>query len=371
MAKKSPKPKTRPFHPSLLHPRETPRRKAKAQREDDSESSEDSADEADDADWSWKKPEFSQKLLAHIMENGDIKRALYPPCGPNTSTTKGWRGLLGSTTRRWGKTGAGVQNAAEIDMSVTNVFTTKWAEISAKCPWYFNMRNLIGQRPNLVPTGLGHGSSTVTAGVIMPVAAGDAAGGPDPIMQEGLDDDNNSVAFTDWAPSPPPERGSRKRRFDDLDDDGAAAGSGDDYKTSSPDASESGLPDDDVPALVEQKGKGEQAKPQKKPAKPSTSKPAVAAPAASVKPSKKTKLAEFGDIVKNEEKTRHKELDLAALRTCQAIAATEANARIGEKRQDRGAEGQAGGEDDEVQDEGAQGSAAARASHGALSRRWH
>ncbi|KAJ7268517.1 hypothetical protein C8J57DRAFT_1325338 [Mycena rebaudengoi] len=93
-----------------------------------------------------------------------------------------------------GETGAGIENAADIDMSVTNAFTTKWgtfcapihhtcqlisvqnpAEISAKCPWYFDMRNLIGQRPNLVPTGVGHSGTAVDPGVIIPgpASAGD------------------------------------------------------------------------------------------------------------------------------------------------------------------------------------------------------
>lgn len=38
---------------------------------------------------SWKDPQLSVKLLAIISEDADIKRSLYPPCGPNASTQKG------------------------------------------------------------------------------------------------------------------------------------------------------------------------------------------------------------------------------------------------------------------------------------------
>ncbi|KAJ7775304.1 hypothetical protein B0H16DRAFT_1712882 [Mycena metata] len=70
-------------------------KKKKKKRGD--ESSEDSVDELEDntvvskivLDVDWKDSALSQKLLAHISENGDIKRSLYPPCGPNASSTKG------------------------------------------------------------------------------------------------------------------------------------------------------------------------------------------------------------------------------------------------------------------------------------------
>ncbi|KAJ7775996.1 hypothetical protein DFH07DRAFT_696726, partial [Mycena maculata] len=117
--------------------------------------------------------ELSEGLIACIMESADIKRALYPPPGPNTSTAKGggqtkvgaqWQlclNLLGEDpnfkealeacittkeqtayankiknrlrtmakmTRKYivemGQTGAGIRNADEIDTSVSNAFTS-------------------------------------------------------------------------------------------------------------------------------------------------------------------------------------------------------------------------------------------------------
>ncbi|KAJ7512117.1 hypothetical protein B0H11DRAFT_1898616 [Mycena galericulata] len=37
----------------------------------------------------WSDPALSEALIARIMEDKDIKRALYPPPGPNASTAKG------------------------------------------------------------------------------------------------------------------------------------------------------------------------------------------------------------------------------------------------------------------------------------------
>ncbi|KAJ7775303.1 hypothetical protein B0H16DRAFT_1756520 [Mycena metata] len=246
-----------------------------------------------------------------------------------------------------GQTGAGIQHASEIDMSKANTFTTKWAEISAGCPWYFEMRNLIGQRPNLVPTGVGNSSSTVAAGVIIP-AAGATAPSPTATIhdveeegEEEEEDTASSVVIDGWDETPPPP----KRKFADFvfDDDVATPGSEDNYSPSSPVASESaGAPmpvddeEEDVEDAPKQKSKTPKAEEtrRKTNAKPSTSTPALPIPTA-VKPSKKTKITEFSELAKNEEKTRQKELELAALRTRQQMKATEVKGRIIEKKEER------------------------------------
>ncbi|KAJ7445024.1 hypothetical protein B0H11DRAFT_2341698 [Mycena galericulata] len=366
-------------------------------------SSEDTADELEDEidipaksvlDVDWKDPDLSSKLVALIMESKDIKQSLYPPCGPNVSTTKGGGKpkttaqfdlfvlLLGEDDKykdavaaaaigkpkvrlrygnkiknrlstmakmtrafdkEMGETGAGIHKAADINTSVTNSFTTKW-EISDSCPWFFDMRNLIAQRPNLVPTGLGHSSTGVVAGVFIPAPA---PADDDAIVVEGGEDDDDddstsSVPLGDWARSPgrTPEPENHKRNFSDIDDaeDVEGGGSGDDYQPTSPVASETEEVDPGVAAGMV-KAKGEETH-RKNAAKPSTSKPAPAAPAAAPKPSKKTKMAEFSDIAKTEEQTRQKELELAALRTRQQIKVTEVKGRLVEKREDRRREDQ-------------------------------
>ncbi|KAJ7442706.1 hypothetical protein B0H11DRAFT_2347649 [Mycena galericulata] len=68
-----------------------------AQEDDDSDTS--SSDDEDKLDIEeansgilsvdWSDPALSEALIARIMEDKDIKRALYPPPGPNASTAKG------------------------------------------------------------------------------------------------------------------------------------------------------------------------------------------------------------------------------------------------------------------------------------------
>ncbi|KAJ6487788.1 hypothetical protein C8R45DRAFT_781754, partial [Mycena sanguinolenta] len=125
---------------------------------------------------SWNADKLSERLITAISEDKFIKRALFPPPGPNGSTSKGggmkkvvaqWKLCLllfgddprykeavaaattnptqqtvwankvknrlrnmATTTRDYiaemGQTGAGMACTADIDMSRTNAFTTKW-----------------------------------------------------------------------------------------------------------------------------------------------------------------------------------------------------------------------------------------------------
>ncbi|KAJ7081709.1 hypothetical protein C8R44DRAFT_894942 [Mycena epipterygia] len=285
-----------------------------------------------------------QKLIALVFENKNIKQSLYPPCGLNASTTNGggkkkvdaqWQLcvlLLGDITKykdaiaaidavnnskgnlswankmknrlrmmaktthdydaKMGQTGAGIENAAQIDMSATNSFTTKWVEISASCPWFFDMRTLIAQRPNLVPTGLGHSSTGVVAG------GGGGGGGGGGKGEDGI----SSIPISDWDETPRhiPEPDSRKRSFSELDEE-LAVGSGDNYIPSSPVPSETAveLIDETEPKEVRVKAKGKEMQ-RKNPEKPNTSTPAAPAPTVAPKASKKTKLAEFSEIAKKQ-----------------------------------------------------------------------
>jgi hypothetical protein len=162
------------------------------------------------------------------------------------------------------------------------------------------------------------------------------------------DDETSSIPIDGWEATPhsSPEPTAHKRPFKEFEDDegaGAAAGSGDDYMPSSPPPSESAPPvasdvaEDDDAETGERKVKAKTTKTRpRNSAKPATSKPAAPESlAAAPKPTKKTKLAEFSDIAKNEEKTRQKELELAQLRTRQQIKALEVKGRFLEKREDR------------------------------------
>ncbi|KAJ7872533.1 hypothetical protein B0H14DRAFT_3438924 [Mycena olivaceomarginata] len=302
--------------------------------------------------------------MSHISENTSIKQSLFPPCGPNVSMAEGggkpkvvaqWELCvlrfgedkefkdaiaaaadvpserttwsiriknhlckMAQITRAYitemGETGAGIQNAAEIDTTQSNAFTNKWGtylSFTSKSPCTALMRNLIAERPNLIPTGLGY--STVD--------------------NEGPDNDEDeltsqaSVPLEGWDKSPSPRQSPNPE------------GSSDDYEPSSPVASELEPVDNGKMAINETKPARKEhkaeTKPKAHPAKPRTSKPVVSVPAAALKPSKKTKLAEFSEIVKTEEKTRQKELDLAVLRTCQSIVATEVRGWLAERREER------------------------------------
>ncbi|KAJ7848144.1 hypothetical protein B0H14DRAFT_2583164 [Mycena olivaceomarginata] len=251
----------------------------------------------------------------------------------------------------------GIVSAAEVDTSKENAFTTKWCIA-----------------PNLVPIGLRDSSTEVDSGAIMPSPT--AAGGQaDPQSESGEDYNESLNPPIAWSVSPgyTPEPRGRKRGFSDRD----SIDSGDDYKTSSSVPSESRPVyeelQDDVEEQVEEEeivvekeeeeemiaeeeeeemvgwedevkvGDDEetevlQEKPKKVPSRKNPPKANKSDPATAVafpKPAKKTKLAEFGEIAKIEEKTQQKELELAAMRTRQVMKVVEVKGRLGEKREER------------------------------------
>ncbi|KAJ7790658.1 hypothetical protein B0H14DRAFT_3568945 [Mycena olivaceomarginata] len=368
-----------------------PSQKAKDAEDDSSNDSEPEVIAAAQVKIDWDN-ERSEKLIALIMEHTHIKRALFPPCGPNASTTKGggkskasahfdlckllladeeeYKDILNRadnspkdktalalkiknrlramsrTTRDYitemGETGAGIDNAAQIDMTVSNAFTNKWAEICEECPWFFDMRNLIAQRPNLVPTGVGNSTTSVSNGVIIPLTQWGALIGDD---DTGNIDDaasQASVPIDGWSRSPSPRQSpdpegmsvGQKQSLTEVEDD---TGSGDNYEPSSATASEP-VPVDVEANTAHTAGAGPVAaakRAKKRATKAATSAPADPAPTVAPKPSKKSKLIEFSEIAKSEEKSRQKELDLAGLRMRQTMKTTEAKGRLAEKREDR------------------------------------
>ncbi|KAJ6580281.1 hypothetical protein B0H10DRAFT_2198528 [Mycena sp. CBHHK59/15] len=108
----------------------TPTAKApKKPKKKNHDSSEDSADEEKKKkefkalDVDWKDPHLSMKLIACIYADKGIKQSLYPPCGPNASTTNGGgkpkvtarRNVLRtSRTRRWREESRGMVSRIEL-----------------------------------------------------------------------------------------------------------------------------------------------------------------------------------------------------------------------------------------------------------------
>ncbi|KAF8150272.1 hypothetical protein K438DRAFT_2085518 [Mycena galopus ATCC 62051] len=361
--------------------------------------------------------DLSAKLIALVNKNQAIKQSLFPSCRSNASTKKGggkpktvtqfdlamllFTDLEGFTeamaacktakerqvfgnkvknrlsimaqmsrdfNKEMGETGAGIKHALKIDTQVDNEPTA----ISAECPWYFEMRELIGQRPNLVPTGLGDSTTLINNGVLIPNVPYSES---EPVMAEdetSVLSRASSVPYNDWELTPPPEHHARRRTLDKFEDDGAAVGSGDDYNPSSDAILESALPLDEPDTNInqtedehEQKVKGKSGKVdradkaladsneevckeklkktgksqtgRKNPAKLAMSKPAVPVSAAATaqKPSKKPKITEFADIVKDEVMIRQKELELAMLRTQVQMKLMEVKGQYLEKREER------------------------------------
>ncbi|KAJ8094827.1 hypothetical protein PM082_010039 [Marasmius tenuissimus] len=163
-----------------------------------------------------KEKDLSTRLVALITENKEIRRNLYP--GPNETnllTAKGggtaktdyyWQLALGlfkdhpvygpqivqaiaggKGRGKWedkiknrldkmalicrdcikdmGETGAGIEREDQIDMSLDNEFTNMWTVCRAKCPYFFEMRALIGQRPNITPVGVGNSTTDLDLSV--------------------------------------------------------------------------------------------------------------------------------------------------------------------------------------------------------------
>ncbi|KAL0564064.1 hypothetical protein V5O48_017992 [Marasmius crinis-equi] len=106
-------------------------------------------------------------------------------------TIKNRLSVLEKATRKYrtelGTTGEGIKREADIDMTRENTFTTKWAEIKFKFPWFFEMRELIGNRPSHVPTGIGNSTDNVDLSVLDP-AEGDEE------IQDGEDDGEEDPA---------------------------------------------------------------------------------------------------------------------------------------------------------------------------------
>ncbi|KAK7471958.1 hypothetical protein VKT23_000065 [Stygiomarasmius scandens] len=279
----------------------------------------------DDIDWT---PSLSALLLTRIIEDEKIKNGLYPGPGANQSTAKGggltkidhqfslfvavfgddedWKPKIAeaqsqdpkkkaaasklrtylatkiknrlnkmatttrSITQALGQTGAGIRSADEIDMSQKNDFTAVWAKYASNAPWYFEMRDLIAERPNSNPVGLGNGLTEVDSSILY-----------DP---KNMDVDNDSDSRED-------------AQIDELADD-------------EHDGSQTGSDSEEATfTQPSRKSKTTTSTSTTQPAttQPNTKTPASAQPTSVPKPVKKTKNEEFASIAKAE-------LDLEALK---------------------------------------------------------
>ncbi|OJA12556.1 hypothetical protein AZE42_12933 [Rhizopogon vesiculosus] len=97
-----------------------------------------------------------------------------------------------------GQIGTGIKREADINMDTPNAFATKWAQIKSVWPWFFEMRELIGQRPNVIPAGLGNSETGFASSVMLKHESDDDnhAGGIDDLEVPAYDSDDEKSDAT-------------------------------------------------------------------------------------------------------------------------------------------------------------------------------
>lgn len=68
---------------------------------------------------------------------------------------------------------------------ISNISTE---EIEAECPWYLEMRELVGKRPNQTPTGIGNSESDIDTNVLGLPVTDSIADSSEPVSEADLDD---------------------------------------------------------------------------------------------------------------------------------------------------------------------------------------
>ncbi|KAJ6538042.1 hypothetical protein B0H19DRAFT_1181596 [Mycena capillaripes] len=212
-------------------------------------------------------------------------------------------------------------------------------EILPIAPWFFEMRELIAQRPNLVPAGLGNSASgfdddVLGTGPPPPYDSDSDAAAPE-IPAQTLDVDISSDGEVEGRTLS--EINDDDEHFPTPDQLSSTFVSSDgDHPSDSLDGNELEDVDEDDADKKKKKGSKGKGRVGQTPALPGTSTPApTPVPSAGSKASKKSKVVEFAEIAKTEELTRQKELDLATLRAKQSMKALEVKHALDEKREER------------------------------------
>ncbi|KAJ6615737.1 hypothetical protein B0H10DRAFT_2220072 [Mycena sp. CBHHK59/15] len=199
----------------------------------------------------WTK-DLTWTLITGIEENEDIRRGLFPPPGSSKRNGGGFpkkhfqfmlaricfenhpdyseafkKCLTGSLKQQaklqktWfgkiknrlkvvtasarasiemmGQTGAGLESADEILPDTP--LQTKWDKIKEDSPWFWHMRSLIGEHPNLRPVGIGNNGDNMDTSLLIPNAddddvthpssPGDTLDFPERLADVGTDTDND------------------------------------------------------------------------------------------------------------------------------------------------------------------------------------
>jgi hypothetical protein len=169
---------------------------------------------------------------------------------------------------------------------------TPLVEIKETCPWFFEMRELIGERPNLNPTGLGNSTTEID----LPAVGTEEGSNPDIIAWSDSDVDPNQTKA--------PEKRKAETSSCDVSDDSCL------------------IKDEETTETDRKRG---QVAPRF-----SSSRPGPATKKLPTK--KKTRIEEFADLAQVEELTRQKELEVAKIRAEKGLAETRAKLELKKER---------------------------------------
>ncbi|KAL0564352.1 hypothetical protein V5O48_017696 [Marasmius crinis-equi] len=301
--------------------------------------------------------EVAQSVVSTILEESSIKQKLYPSPGPNPSTTEGggakkseahweicqaiftehdiykddfraaleaktakdikrdrdpWIRAMKSQLRRMelktaeirnamGQTGMGLKSADQINMDADSNITNAWKKYGEKFPWFFQFRDIIAERPNVVLTGVGNSTTDIDIE-------------QDILGQDDDDGDLSSIIATSDMNDVGEPGDDGEDDEDDVDEAALGTGAGSlGTKRRSDDIS--GGPGEEIAKDCEEEreanAKLTKTASKKTGPRKSTSKPAEPP----TKRAKKSKVDEFAEIAKAEEGTRQREIDLDLARS--------------------------------------------------------
>ncbi|KAJ7821603.1 hypothetical protein B0H14DRAFT_3875854 [Mycena olivaceomarginata] len=150
---------------------------------------------------------FEKAVTSKLQDvwSGKIKNRL----GVITDKTK-------TGIKEMGETGAGIESADDIQPGTA--LTTKWDELKKESPWFWNMRSLIAEHPNLRPVGIGNNANDMDVSILLPEtpsSPADTSVFPDSVANTVFDGDDGE------------EEGNKPTKLvDDKDSDDEARGKG-------------------------------------------------------------------------------------------------------------------------------------------------
>ncbi|THU76361.1 hypothetical protein K435DRAFT_879312 [Dendrothele bispora CBS 962.96] len=148
------------------------------------------------------KTEYHWKLARLVFEQDEKYEEVFEA---TTQTVAGQTNMIKKVNQAkayLGQTREGLTSEEQIDMSLTNGFTTKWAEIQETVPYFFDMKNLIGERPNQTPVGLSNSVTTNDTSILLKGQSSDDDTTSDTSDEEGEEIEDDEINDDDESFGP-------------------------------------------------------------------------------------------------------------------------------------------------------------------------